>query len=131
MKILFITTKSAKYQGDYFELTVLNGLKEILGKNCVDYPRKDIIYHDFSSINKKNLHGQGFSILSKPFIDNVERGNIFKNDYDFIIYGCGHAYGEEVYIEEIDKLSKNTPWILDGHDLYGNANKKQFLTVKR
>ena len=53
MKILFITTKSAKYQGDYFELTVLNGLKEILGKNCVYYPRKDIIYHDFSSINKK------------------------------------------------------------------------------
>ena len=124
MKILFITTKSTKYQGDYFELTVLNGLKEILGKNCVDYPRKDVIYHDFSSINKKNLHGQGFSILSKPFIDNVERENIFKNNYDFIIYGCGHAYDEEVYVEEIDKLSENTPWILDGHDLYGNASKK-------
>jgi len=125
MKILFITTKNINVQGDYFELTILNGLKEILGKNCYDFPRKDIIYHDFSKVKKENLHGQGFTLLNKPIIDDIQRKKDFKkNEFDFVLYGCGHAYGEEVFVDEFDKLSRYGSWVLDGHDLYGEANKK-------
>ena len=63
MKILFITIKSPKQQGDYFELAILNGLKKILGNNIIDYPKKKIIYGDYSEVSKEELHGRGFSLL--------------------------------------------------------------------
>jgi hypothetical protein len=53
VKILFITIKSPNLQqGDYFELAILNGLKKVLGKNIVDYPKKKVIYGDFIVMNK-------------------------------------------------------------------------------
>ena len=48
MKILFITTKNKNFQGDYLELTILNGLRKILGDNFIDFPRKKISYHDWA-----------------------------------------------------------------------------------
>lgn len=125
MKILFITTKNNHYQGDYFELTILNGLREILGNNCVDYPRKDIAYHDFSKIKKKNLHGQGFTLLNRAIDDIANRNQVFEdNEFDFVLYGCGHAYGEDVFVDDIDAYAKYGSWVLDGHDLYGDAPQK-------
>ena len=53
MKILFITIKSPKQQGDYFELAILNGLKKVLGDKIVDYPKKKVIYGDFSEVKKE------------------------------------------------------------------------------
>ena len=54
MKILFITSKKPEYQAEYLELTVLNGLRKILGENLVDYPRKKVAYGDFTEIDKMN-----------------------------------------------------------------------------
>ena len=31
MKILFITTMNPNHQGDYFEITLINGLRKLLG----------------------------------------------------------------------------------------------------
>ena len=42
MKILFITTKNKNFQGDYLELTILNGLRKF-EDNFIDYPRKNIL----------------------------------------------------------------------------------------
>lgn len=123
MKILFITTKNPEKQGDYFEIAILNGLKKVLGKNIIDFPKKKIIYGDYKESPKNKLHGQGFTLLTNPFDDDINR-NIFKQKFDAVIYGDGHIYGEKVYIPEIDKLANNNVWIIDGHDLYGNATYK-------
>ena len=126
MKILFITTKNKNLQGDYLELTILNGLRKILGQDFIDYPKKDIAYHDFSKVKKENLHGRGFTLLNAPIDDIKKRKIDFKEqEFDFVIYGCGHAYGEEVFDENIDNLAKFGSWVLDGHDLYGEAKIKQ------
>lgn len=52
MKILFVTTRNPNKQGDYLELSILHGLRKVLGENCVDYPKKKIMYHDFSETQK-------------------------------------------------------------------------------
>ena len=105
MKVLFVTIKGSSQQGDYLELTILNGLKKILGDNLVDFPRKDVMY-DSLKINKENLHGNGFTLLRNYFNDNIDR-DIFNQEFDAIIYGDGHMYGEEVYISKIDNLYQN------------------------
>ena len=124
MKILFLSTKNLNAQGDYLELTIIHGMRELLNKNFIEYPRKDIMYGDFTKSPKSELHGRGFSLLRNP-IEDVDRKDVFNQKYDAIIYGSGHIVGEEVYIDEIDNLANNNVWILDGHDLYGNAPIKK------
>ena len=123
MKILFITINSPNQQGDYFELAILNGLKKVLGQNIIDYPKKKVIYGDFSEVRKQDLHGRGFTLLRTPFKDDINR-DLTNQKFDAIIYGDGHMYGEDYFIEEYDKLANNNVWIIDGHDLHGKAPKK-------
>lgn len=123
MKILFIPTINPGPQGDLLEMTILRGLREVMGQDCVDYPRKKIMYHDFSQSPRERLHGRGFSLLYTP-IPDLEPGvreSIFQSSFDAVIYGDGHIYGERVRIPEIDRLANGNSWIIDGHDLYGGA----------
>ena len=121
MKILFITTKNPNHQGDYLELSILHGLKSLLGDNLIEIPKKNILYGDFTEVNKEDLHGRGFTLLNDTFEDNLDRSDL--TNIDFVIYGSGHAYGEEYFLEKYDSLAKYNSWILDGHDLYGKAKK--------
>ena len=89
MKILFITTQNPTKQGDLLEISLLHGLRNLLGNDCVDYPRKKIMYHDFSDTPKDSLHGRGFSLLTTP-IKDIENRDIFNQKFD--------------YIEEIDQI---------------------------
>jgi hypothetical protein len=126
MRILFIPTINPGPQGDLLEITILRGLREILGDDCVDYPRKKIMYHDFSESPKHLLHGRGFSLLTTPIADIPSHLRNLRSDskFDAVIYGDGHIYGERVYIPEIDKLADGNTWVIDGHDLYGGAPVK-------
>ncbi len=121
MKILFITTKNPKHQGDYLELSILHGLKSLLGDNLIEIPKKNILYGDFNEVKKEDLHGRGFTLLNDKFKDSIDRTDL--KNIDFVIYGSGHAYGEECFLEKYDSLAKYNSWILDGHDLYGKAKK--------
>ena len=121
MKILFITTKNPKNQSDYLELTILHGLKVLLGESLIEIPKKNILYGDFSQVEKHELHGRGFTILNDKFEDTIDRSDL--ENIDFVIYGSGHAYGEDYFLEEYDSLAKYNSWIIDGHDLYGKAEK--------
>ena len=124
MKILFLSTKNLNAQGDYLELTIIHGMRKLLCENFIEYPKKNIMYGDFTKSPKSELHGQGFSLLRNP-IEDVDRTDVFNQKYDAIIYGSGHIVGEEVYIDKIDNLANNNVWILDGHDLSGNAPIKK------
>jgi hypothetical protein len=124
MNILFLTTNSLDSQGDYLELTILIGLKELCGDRIIDFPKKKIIYGDFSLSEKNKLHGKGFTLLSKPLLDNFKENSISSlGKIDAIIIGCGHQYGESFDVSELKTISDNI-WVLDGHDLYGNAKRK-------
>ena len=122
MKILFVPTISPNYQGDLLENSILHGLRTVMGKNCVDYPRKKIMYHDFSETKKDSLHGRGFSLLTKPILDLSEEERKL-DKFDAILYGDGHMYGEGTN-KELNKLANGNVWVIDGHDLHGNAPRK-------
>jgi len=121
MKVVFVTTINPSVQGDLLEISILNGMRSVLGANCIDFPRKKIMYHDFSDSPKNSLHGRGFSLLTTPLCDLTEEQRKIEG-ITAIIYGSGHMYGEN-RIPELEEKCDNI-WFLDGHDLYGNAPRK-------
>lgn len=117
MKILFVTTSNPRCQGDLLEVSILHGLRSLLGENCIDFPKKKILYHDWSDTKKEELHGRGFTLYKYP-IQEINNRNLDK--FDVILYGVSEAYGEKEQ-ERLNKLSDDNIWFLDGHDLYGYA----------
>lgn len=122
MRLLFLTTQNLSAQGDLLEVSILNGLRKYLGDNCVDFPRKNIMYHDFSQSPKDQLHGRGFSLLTLP-IQDVSNRDIFDQNFDAVLYGDGHIYGDQRNVI-YESLAFGNVWFIDGHDLYGNAPNK-------
>lgn len=111
MKILYITVSDPAFQGDYQENTILHGLRSILGNSVIDYPRKKIMYGDFSDTPRDSMHGLGFSLVTKP-IEDIDDRDI--ENVDCIIYGVTDAYGVFDY-PEINCKTKNIFYI-DGYD---------------
>jgi hypothetical protein len=113
MKILYITTINPRLQGDFQEVIILNGLRSVVGDSCIDYPRKKVMYGDYSESPKKELHGSGFTLYTIPL---NEIGNEIRNleNIDYILYGVTDTYGISDY-PEINKLCNNI-WYIDGHD---------------
>lgn len=121
MKIAFITTPDPRKQGDLLEVSILHGLRTVLGKNCIDFPRKKVMYHDWSETPKEELHGNGFTLYKEPLQDLTTEERNDLSGVDVVLYGVTCAYGVEEH-PAINRLSKNNNvWFLDGHDLYGHA----------
>jgi len=119
MKILALTTRNPNTQGDYLELSLVHGLRELLGENFVEYPKKKILYGDFSDSPKERLHGKGFTLCSDPIKDvSYDRYKLNVHDFDVIIHGSGHMYGDYWEVDHPNQF-----WT-DGNDLYGNAKRK-------
>ena len=112
MKLVYITNEDPNSQCDYQEVSMLHGLREVLGDDCIDYPRKKIMYGDFSESPKEELHGWGFSLLTEP-IQDIENRKL--ENIDFVLYGFTDAYGVK-NDPALDKLAKYGVWYLDGHD---------------
>ena len=83
-----------------------------MGDDCIDFPRKKIMYGDFSESPKDELHGWGFSLLTYP-IEEISNREV--DEVDFVLYGVTDAYGV-INIPEVDSLAKYGVWYLDGHD---------------
>lgn len=113
MKILYITTTNPRAQGDYQEVMILNGLRSILGDSCIDFPRKKVMYGDYTDTPKEELHGSGFTLYTIPLNEIPDNLRNLEN-IDFILYGVTNAYGITDYLE-INKLCNNI-WYIDGHD---------------
>src|SRR5690349_7275733 len=95
MKILFLTTRKPDKQGDFLEMMVFDGMRSLLGEDFVDYPKKKIMYGDFSESPKESLHGKGFTLLSKPFGEiSYDRDRMKLKDFDVVLVGDGHIYGD-------------------------------------
>jgi hypothetical protein len=119
MKILFVATINPEKQGDYLELSLIHGLRSVLGENFVEYPRKKILYGDFSESPINSLHGKGFTYCTVPIKDvQYDRSDLKKSDFDVVLIGPGHMYGEKY------EINHPNIWYTDGHDLYGAAEKR-------
>lgn len=113
MKIIYITTSDPKSQGDYQEVCMLHGLREVLGLDCIDFPRKKIMYGDFSESPKYELHGWGFSLLTYP-IQDIGEPTVGDIEDFTLLYGVTDAYGMKRNLE-LESRANNVFW-LDGHD---------------
>jgi hypothetical protein len=89
MKILFLTSEGQ----DYLQDQVLIGLRNILGRDCVDVPRQAAVYRD-CPIPDERLYGRGFTtakILPEIPIDRSDiESRIKSKDFDLIIFGSIH-----------------------------------------
>lgn len=115
MRIFYFTTPDPKLQGDIQENVILIGLRELLGENVIDYPRKKVLYGEFDETPKETIHGRGFTLYNKPIQDIANRpdpSTITPND--IILYGVCNDYGVTDY-PEYNKLTPNV-FYLDGHD---------------
>ena len=126
MKLVFITTRDVACQGDHLENSILHGLRTLMGPSCIDFPRKKVMYHDWSHTPKESLHGRGFTLYTTPLQDINQKDRSLEG-VDAILYGVSNIYGETNY-PEIDKLvPPENIFYLDGHDLYGEAPNKALV----
>ena len=85
-RVLFLATDSE----DYLQDGCLYGLRQILGSNCIDYPRKDVMYQTCERPDS-DLYGRGFTmwkLLPDVAVDRediVEK--ISRRYYDLIVFG--------------------------------------------
>lgn len=88
--ILFLTKDTAP---DYLRCLTLVGLKELLGKRIVDFPKIDHIYTNYP-IDVINLYGRGMTYTKIVPDLPVDRNNIEQRiankEFDLIIYGSVH-----------------------------------------
>lgn len=112
MKVLYVTIKDKTKQGDFQEIMCLRALRSVLGDDCIDYPKKKILYNDFSEVSKESLHGRGFTLYD-PIQDISDRSF---EDVDVVIYGYVNKnnYVNDTY-PEVEALKKPT-FFIDGHD---------------
>ncbi|MBA4055110.1 MAG: transporter [Marivirga sp.] len=86
MKILFFTSPTEDYLAD----SVLHGLRVLYGKDCVDYPKCEILYKDCPEYIINQVRGNGFTLYSGLLDDiPIDRFNIedkiAKGYFDLII----------------------------------------------
>lgn len=113
MNILYVTTPNPRAQGDYQENVILHGLRSLIGANVVDFPRKKVMYGDFSETTRDEMHGRGFTLYTNP-INDLDFEQRKMNNVNVILYGVTNAYGVTDF-PEINKICQNI-WYVDGHD---------------
>ena len=123
MKILYIHPNSEENQfyNDYMSDLLLHGLRELHGKNVIDYPGCWYLYKD--EINKrkydeKKFWGKGFTIRNiLDEFNEFDREDIqqkIKNKYfDLVIYGSIRR--SDQFLNEVIKYN-NKFFFIDGED---------------
>jgi hypothetical protein len=136
MKILFITTDEnrnlnvpGRNQGDLLENIILLGLRKLIGENCVDYPRKKILYGDWSSISKSQLHGFGFSVYHEPMQDIPDTCRDLQDQkFDVILYGTSPQLNTPRMPDLESKC--DLVFYVDSNDLIGIAPENKYINYK-
>lgn len=115
MKILFLTSTTS----DNLEDGILHGLRSLFGADCVDFPKKEVMYKDFSAVPADQCYGRLFTLWrTLPDIPvnrtDIER-RVKKGDFDLIIMGSIHRV-QPWYQALLPYLTKRNTIILDGED---------------
>lgn len=116
MRILFISTEGENYLAD----SILLGLRELYGVNCVDYPKAEHLYAGFKAHPDYPLYGNGFTLYSGLLPDiEVDRHRILakvkKGFFDWVIFGeIWQQHG--LFAQWRPFLDPKKTVILDGQD---------------
>jgi len=128
MKILFFTSKTT----DYMEDCLLHGLREILGNNLTDYPKKEIMYKQNKN-SSISLHGLGFTLTGLLTDIDIDRKNIFdkvkENYFDYVIFPS--IYRQYDLFKKINKfLIPSRTIFIDGSDKTRHLSEFTFYLKK-
>lgn len=116
MKILFFTSPVTDYLSD----PILIGLKGLYAENCIDYPKRDILYENCNKESISSIRGHGFTLYTGILKDiDVDRFDIPKkierNYFDLIIFSdIWRQFG--IYLQYQDILDMSKTIFLDGSD---------------
>lgn len=113
MRIFFKTTQNSTLQGDLLECSTLIGLRNLIGENVIDFPRKKVLYGEFDESPKDQLHGRGFTLFNRP-IKDIKNREFNPTKEDILIYGVVDEYGEAEDHELNNKFG--LVFYLDGGD---------------
>lgn len=115
MKILFITSTNS----DNLEDGLLHGFRSIFGADCVDFPKKEMMYDNFSAVSADQCYGRLFTLWRTLPDIPVNRTDIEqrvkKGDFDLIIMGSIHRV-QPWYKTLLPYLTKRNTIIIDGED---------------
>lgn len=113
MKILFIGSYNEDYQGD----VVLHGLRQLLGSDVIDIPKKPYVYKEFPENMK--LHGNGFTtgrILSDIPVDReMISEKIEGRFFDAVIFGSSQRNRSYLSLV-LENYKKQQIILIDGED---------------
>ncbi|MEP7219110.1 MAG: hypothetical protein ABI876_09350, partial [Bacteroidota bacterium] len=116
MNILYITSSGQ----DNLEDAYLHGLRSAFGAGCVDYPKKDVMYHNFSARAPEEMYGRLFTIwrtLEDVPVDRTDIDARVKAGYfDKIIFGSIHRT-PDFFRRFQPYLDPRKTILLDGEDL--------------
>ena len=105
---------------DYLADSTLHGLRLLYGKDCVDYPKCEILYKNCPELIRKQVRGNGFTLYS-GLLDDIEidrfniEDKIVKGYFDLIIISdIQRQYGWFVHFRPW--LTPHNCIILDGAD---------------
>lgn len=116
MKILCITSSEEDYLGD----SILIGLRNLLGADCVDYPRKDILYRTCPDSARKRVRGNGFTLYDGCLEDfEIDRSHIVQRirnrEFDLILFSSiWRQYG--LFAQLLPWFGDTAVAVLDGED---------------
>jgi len=118
MKILYLTTPDE----DYLQDQVLIGLRTLFGADCVDFPKKDVLYSNCLTPSTQ-LYGNGFTVWKTLEDIEIERQDSLDelldtvNIFDVIVFGS--VWRQQGYLDRIRniQIGNSTKLVfLDGED---------------
>lgn len=131
------TNPSVLYLGDslypdYLRCLTLHGFKDLLGKNCHDFPKIPHLYKSYPAEHASNSYGHGIT-YSRLLQDEDYRDDalditigrdIRDHKYDIIVYGSIHR--SDILWDYVRKFyTPNEIVVLCGEDLHGVCDKRQ------
>jgi hypothetical protein len=86
--VLFLTPDIEDYLAD----SLLLGLRQVLGEDCVDWPKRDILYDTYPAERRARLYGRSFTLYGGLLEDiDVDRWQVLRRavdgEFDLVILG--------------------------------------------
>lgn len=115
MKVLFLTSDGQ----DNLEDSLLHGLRTLLGPDCVDFPKKEVLYRGYAARPAERCYANLFTVwrtLEDVPVDrmDVER-RLAAREFDLVVLGSVHRILPRwAYL--LDVLKRSRTVAVDGED---------------
>lgn len=115
-RILFLTPSHEDYLAD----GLFHGLRQILGADIVDYPKRDFAYESYPRERRGDLYGHGFSLYGLLEDLPIDRGRTLQlaveGEFDLVVFAdIWGTFG--TFVQMAPQLSAHTRMaVLDGAD---------------